>query len=237
MYWIFALLTFLMIWVIWLSRFPKVELKEDEKAGTFNTYLDLIKKPTVIFFFIGVFFYVGTEQGINNWASQFLQTYHGFDPQTTGARVISQFWGLMTLGAIPILLLLKLIDSRKVLILLSALALAGLAVALYGTGAAAKVAFPLLGACAAGMWPIIISLALNSVEEYHGAFAGILVTGIVGGAVWPLIIGSVGDVLGLKTGMALLFISLAYILAIGFWAKPLVNNKTIEWKWKKEPTN
>jgi len=60
-----------------------------------------------------------------------------------------------------------------------------------------------------------------------------LVTGIVGGAVWPLIIGSVGDWLGLRNGMLLLFLSMGYVMAVGFWAKPLVTNKTIEWG-KKE---
>ncbi|MCZ6693919.1 MAG: MFS transporter, partial [Bacteroidetes bacterium] len=59
----------------------------------------------------------------------------------------------------------------------------------------------------------------------------ILVTGIVGGAVWPLIIGSLGDEMGLKTGMLLLYVSLLYILGIGFWAKPLVTNRTI-WEEK-----
>ena len=88
-----------------------------------------------------------------------------------------------------------------------------------------------LGFCAAAMWPIIISLALNSMLEHHGAFAGILITGIIGGAIWPLIIGSVGDVLGLRAGMLLLFISLGYILSVGFWAKPLITNKTI---WDKK---
>lgn len=234
MYWVFAVLSFLMLLIIRFTRFPQVELREDEKAGTINTYIELVKRPTVILFFIGIFFYVGTEQAINNWASKFLQTYHGYDPQTIGTTVVSRFWGLMTLGAIPVLLLLKLIDSRKVLIIFSALAIASLSVALFGTGEMAKIAFPLLGFCASAMWPIIISLSLNSVKEHHGTFAGILVTGIVGGAVWPLIIGSVGDLVGLKSGMLLLFISLGYILAIGFFAKPLVINKTINWKLKKE---
>jgi len=33
------------------------------------------------------------------------------------------------------------------------------------------------------MWPIVVSLALNSVAEFHGSFSGILGTGIIGGAV------------------------------------------------------
>lgn len=230
MYWVFAVLALFMVVLIRVVRFPKVELKEDEKAGSTQSYLSLIKDPKVILFFFGIFFYVGTEQGVNNWVSEFLQEYHGFDPQTTGARVVSRFWGLMTLGAIPILFMLKFIDSRKVLIAFAAAAIALLTIGLFGSGETAKIAFPLIGVCASAMWPMIISLALNSFKEHHGTLSGILITGIVGGAIWPLLIGSIGDIMGLRTGMFLIYISLGYILSIGFWAKPLVSNKTVRRK-------
>jgi FHS family L-fucose permease-like MFS transporter len=230
MYWVFALLALLMVLLIRVIRFPKVALKKEEKTGTVRSYLSLLKDPKVILFFFGIFFYVGTEQGVNNWISQFLQEYHGFDPQTTGARVVSRFWGLMTLGAIPILFMLKFIDSRKLLILFSVIAIVLLTLGLFGSGETAKIAFPLIGVCASAMWPMIISLSLNSFKEHHGTLAGVLITGIVGGAIWPLLIGSIGDLLGLRTGMFLLYISMGYILSIGIWAKPLVSNKTVHLK-------
>jgi fucose permease len=82
------------------------------------------------------------------------------------------------------------------------------------------------------MWSILFSLALNSIKKHHGTFAGILCTGIAGGAIVPLIVGTLGDAFGLKTGMFFLFITMAYILSISFWAKPLVNNQTISIKRK-----
>jgi fucose permease len=77
------------------------------------------------------------------------------------------------------------------------------------------------------MYPSIISLGLNSVARHHGSFAGILMTGIAGGAVVQLLIGGLSDLTSLHTGMFFLFITLGYILSIGFWARPLVRNKTI----------
>ena len=38
------------------------------------------------------------------------------DPQTTGAQAVSYFWGLMIVGGILGLFLLKIMDSRKLLI-------------------------------------------------------------------------------------------------------------------------
>ena len=77
------------------------------------------------------------------------------------------------------------------------------------------------------MYPIIFSLALSSVDEHHGSFAGILVTGIIGGAGVQLLIGGLGDWIGLRAAMTVLYITFGYMLSIGFWAKPIVTNKTI----------
>jgi fucose permease len=73
-------------------------------------------------------------------------------------------------------------------------------------------------------------LALNSVTKHHGSFTGILMTGIMGGAVVQLLIGFLSDLTSLKTGMFLVFVALIYILSISFWAKPIIKNKTINLK-------
>ena len=228
LYWLFAVLSLIMVVVIAVSPFPKVERKEDEKIGAWETHKELFKNPMVWLFFMGIFAYVGSEQGVANWISEFLYTYHGYDPQTTGASTVSWFWGMLTAGTFLGLALLKVMDSRKVLILFTIGAIISLSAALFGSGTAALWAFPAVGFFAAVMWSVIISLALNSVTEHHGTFSGILVSGIVGGAVVPLIVGSLGDAFGLRTGMFFLYITFGYILSIGFWAKPLVSNKTIE---------
>lgn len=232
MYWIFAVVLLFMVLVMKVVRLPKVELKEEEKAGTWFTHRNLLKNKTVILFFIGIFAYVGTEQGVANWISKFLATYHGFDPQTTGADAVSYFWGLLTAGCLLGLVFLKLFDSRKVLIGFAAAALLSLTIGLFGPASMALYGFPLVGFFASVMWAVIFSLALNSVDKHHGSFSGILCTAIIGGAVVPLLIGWLGDSFGLRTGMFILYLTLGYILSIGFWAKPLINNETLSRKKK-----
>ena len=226
LYWLFAIISLLMILVIAFSKFPKVELSNEEKAGALKTHVMLFKKPTVVLFFIGIICYVGTEQGTANWMSQFLSTYHGYNPQTTGANEVAYFWGLMTAGGVLGLFLLKVMDSRKVLIIFTLLALAFLSAALFGSARISLIAFPWIGFFASVMYPVIFSLALNSVTENHGSFSGILVTGIIGGAIVPLIIGWLGDKLGLRNGMLFLYVTMGFILSVGFWAKPIIKNKT-----------
>ncbi|MGA9717480.1 MAG: MFS transporter, partial [Acidobacteriaceae bacterium] len=79
-------------------------------------------------------------------------------------------------------------------------------------------------------WPVLISLALNSVAEYHGSFTGILTTGIMGGAIVTAIIGRIGDHLGLRAAMSLLYLTFGYVWSVGFWSRPLINNATIQRK-------
>ena len=233
LYWVFALVTLFMVIILYLVRLPRVELQEDEKAGAWQTHKELFKNKTVILFFIGIFAYVGTEQGVANWISKFLQTYHGLDPQTVGAHTVSYFWGLLTLGCLLGLLLLKLFDSRYVLIAFAAAAIVALSFALFGSAQIAIYAFPAVGFFASVMWSIIFSLALNSLEKHHGSFSGILCTAIIGGAVVPVIIGWLGDHFGLRTGMMFLYLTLGYIFSIGFWARPLITNETFRSKKEK----
>ena len=228
LYWVFAVVALLMIVIVALVRFPKIEQKEVYKVGAIALHLELLKNPTVIKYFLAIFAYVGMEQGIANWISKFLETYHNVDPQTTGASTISWYWGLMTAGALFGLLLLKVLDSRKVLILFTGAAMVCLAISLFGPTHIILTTFPLIGFFASVMWSVIISLGLNSVKSHHGSVSGILVTGIAGGAIVPLIVGGLGDVFGLRIGMLFLFVAMGYIFSIGFWAKPFVTNKTIK---------
>ncbi|MCV2359380.1 MFS transporter [Paucibacter sp. TC2R-5] len=206
---------------------PTVDLKDDERMGGMKAYRELLSRADVWLYFLAIVAYVGTEQTLANWMSQFLSSQHGLSATAEGADAVGQFWGLMSLGCLLGLLLLKLMDSRRVLMLFVLGAMACVAAALYGPAATALWAFPAAGFCLSVMFSVLFSLALNSVPMHHGAFSGILCTGILGGAVLPMLVGQLGEVIGLRLAMSSVFISLAYILSVAFWARPLVANKTV----------
>ncbi|MGH9348855.1 MAG: MFS transporter [Vicinamibacterales bacterium] len=226
-YWLFSALTLLMIAVVLAAPIPRIARTAGERTGGWAAHASLLRHPHVRLYAAGIFSYVAMEQGVANWISQFLHEYHGLDPRTSGAATISAFWGLMTVGCVIGLVMLKLFDSRKVLMAATAAAIVALTAALFGTARVSTLAFPLVGFCASVMWSIIFSLALNSVVEHHASLSGILCTAVVGGAVGPLVIGWQGDLVGLRAAMLLLNVPLVYILSIGFWARPLVTNATI----------
>jgi len=227
LYWLFAVIALLMMVIVYFSKYPKVELQEDEKVGTLKTFKTLFKNKLVVLYFFGIFAYVGSEQGIANWISQFLYEYHDMDPLEQGAQVISWYWALMSIGCLVGLVLLKVLDSKLVLIFFTGASIISLTIALIAGPNVSLYAFALMGFFLSVMWGIILSLALNSVKEHHGAFTSILLTGIVGGAFIPFIIGALSDIFSLKIGMMVLYLTLGYMFFIGFWANPLVKNKTI----------
>ena len=116
-------------------------------------------------------------------------------------------------------------------------AMVALVASVFGNAGIVLIGFPLIGFFISVMFSIIISLGMNSIDSHHGAMAGILCSGIVGGAVGPLLMGWLGDIIGLRMAMLGGLVTLGYIMSIAFWANPLVTNSTVrltELFWTKE---
>jgi MFS transporter, FHS family, L-fucose permease len=226
-YWAFVAVYLLLIATTAWLRIPQVTLAESERSGSVATYRELIAERPVQLFFLGIIAYVGTEQSLADWMSQFLSTYHHFLPTREGAHAVGLFWGLMSIGCVLGMILLRLLDAKRVLAIFTTLALLCVALALFGSAQVSLLAFPASGFFLSVMFSIIFSLALNSVSRYHGALSGILCTGILGGAVVPLLVGMLGDRLGLRLALLTVFATLGFILSIAWWARPLVRNETV----------
>jgi len=246
LYWVIAVILLAMMLVIAFVRWPRLELTENEKIGSFATFVQLLKSKTVWLYFIGVICYVGTEQGIATKIKGFLVNCHNVDPDLADKVAVSGFWGAMAVGCAVGMGLMKLFDSRKVLMVFSAGGALTLLFALFTPSAnAAMFALLMLGFwCSVGC-PIVFALALNSLEKYHGTLTGILCTGIVGGGFLPPIIGNIADhfgPMGLRYGMLAILLTWGYLFSMGLWARPLINNITIGSQQKAktpavEPTN
>jgi MFS transporter, FHS family, L-fucose permease len=231
LYWVITVILLAMVLVIALVRWPRLELTEDEKVGSFATIVQLLKSKTVWLYFIGVICYVGTEQGIATKIKGFLVNCHHIDPDLADKVAVSGFWGAMAVGCAVGLGLIKLFDSRKILLAFAGGGALTLLLALFTPSARVAIfALPMLGFwCSVGC-PIVFALALNSLEKHHGTLTGILCTGILGGALLPPIIGRIADHFGssgLRYGMLANLVTLGYLFSMGLWARPLINNATI----------
>jgi fucose permease len=145
MYWIFSVLSLIMLLLMIFIKLPKIQRKPVALTETWTVHKNLLKNRSVILFFIGIVAYVGTEQGVANMISIFLETHHQLDPLTVGASVVSNFWLLLTVGCVLGLLLLKLVDSRTVLKRFSLGAIISLTLAIFGDKTMAVYCFPFVG--------------------------------------------------------------------------------------------
>jgi fucose permease len=137
-YWAFVAMFAIVIGVTASLRLPSVDLKDDERSGTREVYWQLLRDRHAPWFFLGIVAYVGTEQSLANWMSQFLSVYHGLSPTLEGAHAVAMFWGLMSVGCLLGLALLRLLDSRLVLAIFSACAIVCIALALFGPAEVAR---------------------------------------------------------------------------------------------------
>lgn len=226
-YWLNALVMIVMIIIIAFIKFPKIELTETERVEGFGTVLKLLENKVVILYFFGIFCYVGMEQGISVWMSKFLQDYHGFNANTTGAQAVALFWAMQSVGSLLGIVLLKLFDVKKILAVFLIAQLIALSLALFGGPQVSLVSFVVCGFLTSVMYGSVFSLGMNSLKSHHGSVSGIFCTGIIGGAIVPLLVGALGNMTSLRVGMCLVYLTILFMLYISLTARPFVNNKTI----------
>ena len=227
--WIYVLFILAILVLLVFLYFLKIpDNQSTSEKFDINIFSKFLNNRISYFYFFGIFSYVGVEQGINNWSSQFLYQYHSLDPEVVGVDVISAFWGNLTIGTIISLFLVKLIDEKKLLNIYALSSSIIVLLAIYGDSEISVLSFKLLGFSISGVWSVMISLGLNSVPKNHSVFTGILLTGIVGGAIFPFIVAGIGQLFNLKVGMHVILIGLVYLLYVSFMAKPLISNKTIK---------
>jgi fucose permease len=77
----------------------------------------------------------------------------------------------------------------------------------------------LLGLAVANVFSIIFSAALDKKPNQVNEVSGLLIMGIAGGAIFPLLMGGISDLFGQTSGMAILLIPLLFLLFSTFYLK------------------
>lgn len=188
------------------AKLPEIQEEENEK-----TQRSLLEYPYMWLGVLAIFFYVGAEVIA-------IDTLIGYGEHYHIPTEISHYFGVYALIALligyffGIVLVPRFISQRTALIIQLGTATLFTVVALCTQGLASIVAIICLSFSHAIMWPAIWPLAIHDLGGHTKFASALLVMAIVGGAIMPLIYGSIADHTNPHDAYALLFVCYAYIL-------------------------
>lgn len=194
---IVAVLLILAIWIT-KSNLPEVQGDEEETAdhhALSEGKRSVFNFPHVLLGFVALFFYVGIEviagDTIISYGTSLgipLAEAKYFTGYTMLAMVAGYIIGIF---AIPTYLSQE--TALKLCAILGILFTVGI---VFTTGMTSIVFVALMGLANSLVWPAIWPLALKGVGRFTSAASGLLVMGIAGGAVFPLIYGQLAENMG-----------------------------------------
>ncbi|HBL77080.1 MAG: MFS transporter [Bacteroidetes bacterium GWF2_42_66] len=220
--WKLVFLFFAVVTVIsglWLMLIPIQEEKTNQKSSTFGDSFGLLKDGTILMHFLGIVFVVGIDVGLNTTIPKFLMERCSIPLEQAGLGT-SLYFIARTVGSfIGAILLVKLSGRRffiwSIFVAIPALLVMLLIGNLWGI---LSMVF-IIGFAIANIFSIIFSAALRRLPEYANEISGLLIMGVAGGAIIPLIMGITSDSFGQTGGMSILLIAMAYLTYSAFKLK------------------
>lgn len=203
----------------WLSMTPITESKPDRKPASFASCFGLLNNRFIAFMALSIFLIVGSEVAINTNITNILTAKYGLTLERA-AIGISLFFAGETIARLLGAIILNWIKPRILLLLITLLSLAGvfgIFVAPENTGA--FIAIFITGLGTGNMFPIIFSLTLDSMPERANEISGLLIMAVSGGAVIPLVMGSISATFGPLASISVIAICMLYILWISFFVR------------------
>ncbi len=204
--------------VVWLNR-NRLKGEKHEQSSLLGG-LQLLRQTRFGFGAACIFLYVGAEVAIGSLIVNYLQQQSVLGVSSGAAgSYIPYYWGGALIGRFIGSAVLRVLNPGKVLACNALGAIALILVSVNSTGNLAAWSLLAIGLMNSIMFPTIFSLACEGLGKRAADGSGIINVAIFGGAVVPLLTGSVADLTG-KLGYSLALPALCYaiIAAFGRWS-------------------
>jgi len=214
---IFAVVTVLS--AIFLLVTPIHEEPVNQSGSSFASSFSLLKDKVILMLFLAIVFVVGVDVGLNTTIPKFLMERCDILLEKAGLGT-SLYFIARTVGSFAGAILLVKLSGRKFFIVSMLIAIPALLVMLLigNLWGILSMVF-ILGLAVANVFSIIFAAALRRKPERANEISGLLIMGVAGGAVIPLIMGITSDSFGQTGGMAVLLVALGYLLFSAFKLK------------------
>ena len=207
-----ALTLFLLALVVYLFHLPAVQEMEEGDTGP-HPFRDALRHRHLFFAVGAIFLYVGAEVAIGSFMINYIELPGiGDMPETQAAGYVSLYWLGAMIGRFGGAALLRKVDSRKLLAVFATIA-ALLVITTVSTGGMLAVwSVVAIGIFNSIMFPTIFTLGIEGLGPHTGRASSLMMMAIVGGALIPLALGKLADLIGLHYAFALPCLCYLYIL-------------------------
>jgi len=178
----------------------------------------LLGTPIILLCFIAIMCHVGIDVGTNTTAPKILQEKLNLS-LNDAAFATSLYFIFRTFGCLSgsfILRVMKHSTFYFISIVLMAVAMAGL---FFGTTETVLyTAIALIGLGNSNVFSIVFSKAILSESEKQNTVSGLMIMGLFGGTIFPLLMGVCSDAFGQKGAVAVMAVGVLYLIAYGLIA-------------------
>jgi FHS family L-fucose permease-like MFS transporter len=161
---------------------------------------------------VAQFFYVGAQVGVASFVIRFAQHSMPGMPQKAAALYLKLHLLGFMVGRFSGAYLMKRIAAPKLLSLFAFSTVLCLLIVLSGSGAAPLWAIVMIGFFHSIMFPTIFALSIKELGAYTKLGSSLLVAAIIGGAVFPAVMGFISDHSSIREAFVMPLICQVYVL-------------------------
>lgn len=206
---IFLAVAIISIIALWATHIEE----STSESTTFGQCFRLLGDKLVLLSFLGIMCHVGIDVGTNVTAPKVLIERLGYTLETAGIAT-SVYFLFRTIGCFTGTFALSRISAKSFFLIGIVCLLIGMGGLLFAESREIiYICIALIGFGNSNVFPIILSQAMLRLPDKKNAVSGLMIMGLFGGTVFPLIMGYASDSMGSQIGaIAVMLVGVIYLL-------------------------
>lgn len=187
------------------------EPKSNRESTSFICCVKLLSKPIVLLSFLGIMCHVGIDVGTNTTAPKILIERLGFSLNES-AFATSLYFIFRTIGCLTGSFFLRVMSNRLFFVIsVAMMALAMLGLSIGTSEAVLYAAIALVGYGNSNIFSLVFSQAILSDRSHQNEISGLMIMGLFGGTIFPLLMGFASDSIGQIGAVAVMALGVIYL--------------------------
>lgn len=196
------------------TRIEEEEVSSDKSSG-FVDCIKLLGESSVLLFFLGIVSHVGIDVGVNTCAPKIIMERLALPLEKAGIAT-SIYFLFRTLGCLSGSFILAKFSEKK-FFAISVCCMVASMICLFFCHSLAGIyaGLALVGYGNSNIFPICFSNALQYKPEKGNEISGLMIMGLIGGTIFPLLMGVLSDAMGTQIGSVIVIsVGVAYLVVL-----------------------